>query len=220
MFRCYRRSTPAGIWRSPHGRCPRTRCPTWPAATPPARGRSTASTRKPPTNSSRRRPRRRSRHRQRLTRPATGNRPSPGAAPTKPISAESTAPWTKRTAEQPTSTAESWRCSPTNEQQPAILINVRFCPGDPGCSGYRLTCPPPEVRNPQHGPSKTVVTGAGGASIAVKSSARCPGCPPITGEHCGRVYRDGRTGVRVDQQRRLRRFSPEGSSTGRQSDRW
>jgi hypothetical protein len=68
MFRCCRRSTPAAIWRSTPGRCPRTRCPIWRAATPPVRARSTASTRKPPTNRSyRRRPRRRSFHRQRLT---------------------------------------------------------------------------------------------------------------------------------------------------------
>jgi len=68
MFRCCRRSTPAATWRSTLGRCPRTRCPIWRAATPPVRARSTASTRKPPTNRSyRRRPRRRSFHRQRLT---------------------------------------------------------------------------------------------------------------------------------------------------------
>jgi len=94
------------------------------------RARCTASTRKPPTNrSNRRRPRRRSRHRPPPTRLATGNRPSHGAAPTRHTSAESTAPWTRRTAEQPTSTAESWRCSPTREEQLAILMNWRSCPG-------------------------------------------------------------------------------------------
>ncbi len=140
---------PRGTSRLTPGRCPRTRCPTWPAATPPVKERSTASNRKPPTNRSRhRRPRRQSRHRQRPTRLATGNRPSHGAAPTRTISAESTAPWTRLTARPPTSTAESWLCWPTNEQQAAILINGRFCPGDPGCSGHRLTCPPTEVRNP------------------------------------------------------------------------
>jgi len=84
--------------------------------------------------------RQRSRHRQPPTRPATGNRPSPGAAPTRTISAESTAPWTRRIAEQPTSTAESWRCSPTHRQQRAHLDQRKLCPDDPGCSGNRLTC--------------------------------------------------------------------------------
>jgi len=84
------------------------RCPTWPAATPPARARCTASTRKPPTNRRhRRRPRRRSSDRPPPTRLTTGNRPSHGAAPTRHTSAESTAPWTRRTAKPPNSTAES-----------------------------------------------------------------------------------------------------------------
>jgi len=107
----------------------------------------------------------------------TGNRPSPGAAPTRTASAGSTAPWTRPTAEQPTSTAESWHCWPTNEQQPAILTNGKLCPGNPGSSGNRLTCPPTELRTPSTAKPDGCHSGRC-ASIAVKSSARCPGCPP------------------------------------------
>jgi hypothetical protein len=149
---------PAATCRSPLGRCPRTRYPTWPAATPPAQARSTASNRTPPTNHHRQHPRRRLHPPPRHTRFATGNRPLPGAAPTSTASVRCTAPWTRRTAEQPTSTAEFWNCWPTNEQQRAIFTSGRVVLRRPGLLRSPAELPTQRSAELQHRPSQTVDT--------------------------------------------------------------